>query len=222
MDIKNFEGWRAEQLTKKHLSIFNNIFIQESNKVEIDYLISFDYGDFMLKNLFGLEVKASSSPDKIKNVIEKAEQKYTSLKYPVLLFVFDMNNDSGKFAWILKPLKTLKFSRYIKFYNINNKAIAGLVGIIENWYFENKKKSETKPLFENWVKKDKKRKKYKDRFYFSPTEDWEIDYLIDKYQDLHPNLSSSKIKNTIRRCVSESNLPYPRKEIERCIMTKLK
>jgi len=68
-----------------------------------------------------------------------------------------------------------------------------------------------KILNEDWSDYDNKKIIGKaDRNKFSCTENWEVNYLIDKIHSAHPNYTKQKIQTAIRMACMASKSPHPR------------
>ena len=93
----------------------------------------------------------------------------------------------------------------------------GLIGTIENWYFEKHNKSFIDRLNETWKNIDNKKLKVHDRIYFSCTEEWEVDTLRDKIMDKYPSYSEDEVNNAIQNCCKSEKAPYERFAFENLI-----
>jgi hypothetical protein len=73
----------------------------------------------------------------------------------------------------------------------------------------------------DWSDYDNKKRKTVDARFFSCTEPWEVDYLIDKIRKVYPHYEKVSIKMAIQACCRISNSNNPRKEFVECVMRKL-
>lgn len=76
-------------------------------------------------------------------------------------------------------------------------------------------------ILENWEDYDDKKKKKGDANFFACTEDWEVEYLLDKIQRVYPGLSRGDIKAAIASCCKQVGSPRPRREFVECVYSKL-
>jgi hypothetical protein len=76
-------------------------------------------------------------------------------------------------------------------------------------------------LLENWETYDNRKKKGEDSRYFSCTEDWEVDYLIQKISEMYPFLSREVIKGAIQSCCQVVRAPRPRRIFVQCVVQRL-
>ena len=76
-------------------------------------------------------------------------------------------------------------------------------------------------LNRDWSEYDDRKKKYGDSRYFSCTEPWERDYLIEKIRNAYPQHEEATIKMAIQFCCRETSSPYPREKFVECVMEKL-
>lgn len=220
--IKDFEGWRAEQMAKVFLSRFDNLLIRESFSSSLDLIVGVEYEDAKVEKLFGIEVKAGKNRSWFTKKLKENKKVYEQFDFPILLFLFDMDTDKGYFSWIKKPLSEPKFTTNFQFYHLTDKRMEGLIGTIENWYFEKHNKSFIERLNETWKNIDNKKLKMKDRMYFSCTEDWEVDTLRDKIMDNYPSYSDDEVNKAIESCCKSESAPYERLAFENCVLMKLR
>jgi hypothetical protein len=221
-NIKNFENWRAEQLAKVFLSRFENLIIKTSNKIELDFIIGVDYDENTVDELFGIEIKAGKKRSWFTKHIRDNRAKYEDYKFPVLLFLFNMESDEGYFSWIVKPLSNLSFTSKFKFYHLTDKRMEGIIGLLENWYFEKNNKFFINRLNEIWKNTDNKKLKVYDRIYFSCTEDWEVDTLREKILDKYPSYTMEEVNKSIKHCCKSRNAPFERMAFENCVLMNLR
>lgn len=221
-NIKKFEHWRAEQLAKVFLSRFENLIIKTSNKIELDFVIGVEYNEDTVDELFGIEIKAGKKRSWFTKQIRENRAEYEKYKFPVLLFLFDMESDEGYFSWIVKPLSNPSFTSEFKFYRLTDKRMEGLIGLLENWYFEKKNKSFISRLNEIWKNIDNKKLKVHDRIYFSCTEDWEVDTLKEKILDKYPSYTIEEVNKSIKQCCKSGNAPFERMAFENCVLMNLR
>ena len=218
--IKNFEDWRAEQLAKVFLCRFNDLILKKSNQIGLDFIVGVKYNN-TIDEIFGIEIKAGKKRSWFTKQIRNNKTKYADNKFPVLLFLFDMETDKGYFSWIVKPLSKPTFTKKFKFYQLNDKRMAGLIGFIECWHFENKQTFYEPLIKENWANIDNKSLKARDRLYFSCTESWEVDTLREKILNKYPEYTSEEINNSIKSCCKSEKAPFKRIEFEKCVIKKL-
>lgn len=73
----------------------------------------------------------------------------------------------------------------------------------------------------DWEDYDNRKKKTQDANFFSCSEDWEIEYLIQKIRKLDPRIREGKIITAIGECCGSVDTPRPRKEFLACIVSNL-
>jgi hypothetical protein len=76
-------------------------------------------------------------------------------------------------------------------------------------------------ISEDWSDYDDKKKKSKDAQYFSCSEEWEVNYLVNKIKNVYPKLTRETIKDAIQDCCKSVKTPRPRKEFINCVLSKL-
>lgn len=76
-------------------------------------------------------------------------------------------------------------------------------------------------LNENWSDYDERKKQYGDTRYFSCTESWEVNFLVDKIHHTHPAYSNEMILAAIRACGNILGAPYPRPAFIQCVLKRL-
>ena len=221
-NIKDFEGWRANQMIKVFLTRFDNLLIRESFNSGLDFIVGVEYENEKIETLFGIEVKAGKNRNWFKKKINEKKEIYEQYNFPVLLIIFDMDTDKGYFSWIKKPLSSSMFTKKIQFYQLTDIRMEGLIGTIENWYFEKHNKSFIDRLNETWKNIDNKKLKFHNRIYFSCKEEWEVDILRDRIMDKYPSYSEDEVNNAIQNCCNSEKDPYERFAFEKCVLLKLR
>jgi hypothetical protein len=221
-NIKDFESWRAEQMAKVFLSRFDYLSIRESFSSGLDFIIGLDNDNERVETLFGIEVKAGKNRGWHSKKLIENQKVYKEYNFPILLFLFDMDTDIGYFSWIKKPLSEAQFTTKFQFYKLNDKRMEGLIGTIENWYFEKHNKSYIERLNETWKNIDNKNLKVNDRIFFSCTEEWEVDTLRDKIIEQYPSYSVEKVNAAINSCCKSESAPFERLAFENCALMKLR
>jgi hypothetical protein len=76
-------------------------------------------------------------------------------------------------------------------------------------------------LNEDWSDYDNRKKRYADANFFSCTESWEREYLVQKIRKVHRQYSENAIITAINSCCREVGAPHPRKAFVECVMKKL-
>lgn len=76
-------------------------------------------------------------------------------------------------------------------------------------------------LLEDWTEYDDKKKKHEDRFFFSCEEKWEVDYLVKKIHDKHPDISTDDIRVAISECCKTVHGNKPRAKFVNCVTDRL-
>jgi hypothetical protein len=76
-------------------------------------------------------------------------------------------------------------------------------------------------LAEDWSEYDNKKKKGVDAHFFACTEAWEVDYLVKKIRNGHPEYSELSIRNAIASCCKSLGAPHPRDKFVECVFSKL-
>ncbi|PTB96224.1 hypothetical protein C9994_08365 [Marivirga lumbricoides] len=77
-------------------------------------------------------------------------------------------------------------------------------------------------ILSGWQEYDDRKKKGVDARFFSCSEDWEVEYLIQKIRKANPQLSEGEVYSAIRECCRTIEAPRPRKEFVACVIAKLK
>jgi hypothetical protein len=221
-NIKNFENWRANQMLKVFLTRFDNLLIRESFNSGLDFIVGVEYENEKIETLFGIEVKAGKNRNWFTKKLNENKGIYEQYNFPILLIIFDMDTDKGYFSWIKKPLTSALFTKQFQFYQLTDNRMEGLIGTIENWYFEKYNKSFIDRLNETWKNIDNKKLKVHDRIYFSCTEEWEVDTLRDKIIDKYYSYSEDEVNNAIQNCCKSETAPYERFAFENCVLLKLR
>jgi hypothetical protein len=221
-NIKNFEGWRAEQMAKVFLSKFDNLLISESFNSGLDFIVGVEYKDIKVEKLFGIEVKAGKNRSWFTKKLNENKDVYNEFNFPILIFLFDMDTDKGYFSWIKKPVSEAKFTAKFQFYQLTDKRMEGLIGTIENWYFEKHNNSFINKINETWKNIDNRKLKVHDRIYFSCSEEWEVDTLRDKILENYPSYSKDYVNNAIESCCKSQSAPFERLAFENCVLMKLR
>lgn len=60
-----------------------------------------------------------------------------------------------------------------------------------------------------------------DRNDFACTESWEVDYLVKKIHNQHPDISTDQIRAAIKACCAQLRAPHPRAAFVTCVMKRL-
>lgn len=75
---------------------------------------------------------------------------------------------------------------------------------------------------ENWSDYDnRKQRNGSDQGLFACTESWEVDYLVNKIRNQHPNTAPDHIRSAIAFCCKEVPGPRPRPAFVECVMRRL-
>ncbi|HEY9048259.1 MAG TPA: hypothetical protein VIN08_20270 [Ohtaekwangia sp.] len=76
-------------------------------------------------------------------------------------------------------------------------------------------------VLENWSDYDNKKKKGEDANFFSCTESWEVDYLVNKIKKVFPSQTTDAIVRAIQACCSSISAPRPRRVFVECVLRRL-
>ena len=79
-----------------------------------------------------------------------------------------------------------------------------------------------KILNENWDDYDNKKiMDRRDSAFFACTEEWEVNYLVDKIRKHFPSHSKETIRIAIKSCCNTISSPHPRPKFVECVVSKL-
>lgn len=76
-------------------------------------------------------------------------------------------------------------------------------------------------ILEDWSEYDDKSKKHHDAKFFACTEDWEVEYLIDKIKKQFPLKTRDDIRAAITVCCKKMSPPHPREAFVKCVTDRL-
>ncbi|MBT1711957.1 hypothetical protein KK062_27185 [Fulvivirgaceae bacterium PWU5] len=76
-------------------------------------------------------------------------------------------------------------------------------------------------VLEDWSDYDNRKQKKEDSHFFSCTEKWEIDYLVDKIHEAFGYLDRLAIRDAITHFCNRSNAPHPRKIFVTSVLMRL-
>jgi len=76
-------------------------------------------------------------------------------------------------------------------------------------------------VLENWSDYDNRKKKKEDARYFSCSENWEVEYLINKIRRVFPQLTTIVIKEAIQHCCVAVTAPRQRQVFVECVLRRL-
>jgi hypothetical protein len=128
--------WRAKKLGYVYFSRLNELIIDESDASDklFDYWIDIGENHKPTGRFFAVEVKAINSGTKKPS--KWAPEDYKNLAIPVLLVLFDNNNDHGYYTWIKKPENNgeLRFEPTKDAVELNNDSLHTIVTEIKDWY----------------------------------------------------------------------------------------
>ncbi|MEI6122704.1 MAG: hypothetical protein WCQ95_03680 [Bacteroidota bacterium] len=221
--IKDFEGWRAEQHALVFLTNFKELVVKQSQFSSIDFLIGIKYDNQDFENVFGVVTFPGKKNSWFAKKMKEEAKIFSKFDFPLLLFVFDMDNNTGSFSWINKPIgHPVVFNDIFKFYSLTDSSMGGLIGVIQQWYFEKTNLNYLTRLNEIWKNIDNTDLKKTDRIYFSCSEEWEKDYLIDKIRHNYPIYSKESIISAIKSCCKSKDAPFERMAFENCVINKLR
>lgn len=68
---------------------------------------------------------------------------------------------------------------------------------------------------------DKSIKDGRDCLFFNHIGKWEVDYLVNKIKNAHPDYSEDQIRTAIRACSKVIQAPRPRVDFVKCVMRGL-
>jgi len=142
---------RAKQLAIVYLSRRSDLAItrRQNSDYGLDFLVSLVKNGEYTGRVFGVEVKARKSLQRIRQVSRNADEfhldinnlpAYQDIPFPLCLVVFIMENDEGYYRWIKKPVhdvereSRLLFNGSNIFKKLTNKAIDDIVTEVDNWY----------------------------------------------------------------------------------------
>jgi hypothetical protein len=142
---------RAQQLAIVYLSRRSDLAItrRQNSDYGLDFLVSLVKNGEYTGRVFGVEVKARKSLQRIRQASRDTDEirldidslpAYQDFPFPLCLFVFTMENDEGYYRWIKKPVydvereSRLLFNESNTFKKLTNKAIGDIVTEVDNWY----------------------------------------------------------------------------------------
>ena len=76
-------------------------------------------------------------------------------------------------------------------------------------------------VLEDWSDYDDRKQKQEDSHFFSCTEKWEVEYLVNKIHDAFGYLDRLAIRDAITHFCNRSNAPHPRKIFVTSVLTRL-
>ena len=76
-------------------------------------------------------------------------------------------------------------------------------------------------VLEDWSDYDDRKQKQEDSHFFSCTEKWEVEYLVDKIHEAFGYLDRLAIRDAITHFCNRSNAPHPRKIFVTSVLMRL-
>jgi hypothetical protein len=76
-------------------------------------------------------------------------------------------------------------------------------------------------VLEEWSDYDDRKQKKEDSNFFSCSEKWEVEYLVDKIHDAFGYLDRLAIRDAITHFCNRSNAPHPRKIFVTSVLMRL-
>jgi hypothetical protein len=150
---KELIGLRAESLAVVYLTRRSDLIVRtEPHDTGIDLLVSIKTNDHMSGRLFGVIVKGSSAKQwhstengliwrMISEVATPLDyKKIEDFPFPVCLFVFRLEDDTGYWFWLRRPEvdgsqnRSLVVDRSHILQRLDNDAIDELVKTVNRWY----------------------------------------------------------------------------------------